>query len=500
MNIRLLHTIIILLGMPLLAYAQATVIEAELQIDDRLPEPLAMVVNSGMDINYQSSPTLERAFYQADFVTTISTTDLSIGPHTYAVRVADSEGRFSDEWIQPPFGPGDKRQFGYFRVEGDQTLIGAQYYFSGNINEQLSQEDLDSVTPVDVEFPSDGTWDDTVEEIEFNLDSETLNSGQYYIYVRYQDADENWSKWIEGAFGVAPPLGIQAAEIVIDPNAPFGSGIPMTVGIENDEGEFPLEAAGIDLYDFDIFTTGSHPVLYIRAQDNLNFHINYPVDSTPLPEDRGRWSDSLTTFVVLNRCAQITSFTPSTTEFIGGVNKSLIFRLDVEDPDGDDLPEVRWQVNGQTIDGFDGNEFTFVPPSIDRYEVTATLLPENECGDMVLWVVNAQDCDECDPTQPFLRPILHVKITIPSTTTQGGSVQYTYLWQSSGPDPDTTNGPTNELEDTLAESDMITFDPGEVWTVTVTPESSGFQGDPFIGTFIIGDDGITVTFQGWTLF
>ena len=62
---------------------------------------------------------------------------------------------------------------------------------------------------------------------------------------------------------------------------------------------------------------------------------------------------------------------------------------------------------------------------------------------------------------------------MPSTTTTGQPVQYTYRWTSDGGD-EVVHGPTTATTDILTEMDLV--QPGETWTVTVTPTAGGIEG------------------------
>jgi len=77
-------------------------------------------------------------------------------------------------------------------------------------------------------------------------------------------------------------------------------------------------------------------------------------------------------------------------------------------------------------------------------------------------------------TAPQGRLAITYTITTPSTGPVGQAIQYTYHWTSDGGD-DVTHGPTTALSDTLNEMDKV--QPGETWTLTVTP-SAGNQVGP----------------------
>jgi len=74
-------------------------------------------------------------------------------------------------------------------------------------------------------------------------------------------------------------------------------------------------------------------------------------------------------------------------------------------------------------------------------------------------------------TAPQGRLAITYTITTPSTGPAGQTVQYTYHWTSDGGD-DVTHGPTTALSDTL----MDPAQPGETWTLTVTPSAGDAVG------------------------
>jgi len=78
------------------------------------------------------------------------------------------------------------------------------------------------------------------------------------------------------------------------------------------------------------------------------------------------------------------------------------------------------------------------------------------------------------PSAPTIALALTIIITDPSAVDPGQTVFYTYRWTSDGSD-EVTHGPTEALQDTLTETDLV--QPGETWTVTVTPSAGGIEGE-----------------------
>ncbi|MBI1290046.1 S8 family serine peptidase [bacterium] len=102
------------------------------------------------------------------------------------------------------------------------------------------------------------------------------------------------------------------------------------------------------------------------------------------------------------------------------------------------------------------------------------------------------------PTQPTIRPVLHVDITTLATDPEQGPVRYRYQWALDSTIV-ATHGPTTATEDTLREGGAITFTNGQIWTVTVTPiDIEDSEGPAATGTFRIGPNG-QVRFGGWAI-
>jgi hypothetical protein len=70
------------------------------------------------------------------------------------------------------------------------------------------------------------------------------------------------------------------------------------------------------------------------------------------------------------------------------------------------------------------------------------------------------------PSAPELATTLEVHVTSPSVDPEGQGIYYSYRWASSGGD-EVVHGPFARPSDRLTETDLV--DPGEIWTVTVTP-------------------------------
>lgn len=102
------------------------------------------------------------------------------------------------------------------------------------------------------------------------------------------------------------------------------------------------------------------------------------------------------------------------------------------------------------------------------------------------------------PTQPAIRPVLHVEVSGLSLDPEGGTLRYRYEWALDG-ETVATHGPTTATEDTLREGPGISLVDGTSWTVTVTPiDDQDLEGPAITGTFLIGTSG-QVTFEGWEI-
>lgn len=394
----------------------------------------------------------------------------------------------SHDWTECGF---DKRHVQWFRVEGSQFLTEAQYVL-GERNIAYSRAELAALTPIRIQSPATGVWDNPSEGIAASIDTQNLQPGLYQYAVRFRDQDNLWSQWYPGRFDVAPRMRLLAVEWVTDPDAVPGTGTPMEFSVNDDE-TFSASTADIDLFDYSMFPRGRRPTLLVRAQDNRNMHYDYTEIGPPPPDsDRGGWG-RLSEPVVLDRCAVVTTQTPEGLVSLGA-NETVTFNLALEDPDGDPLPAVEWLVDGVADPTASGPTFSFTPGALGEYTVAARIGPGGTCETTRVWNVNAV---VLDPSQPQIRPVLHVQITRPSASNSSEPVQYRYRWASDGNDPEITHGPKPELEDTVYEGQGVTFDLNERWTVTVTPVVEGRDGESVVGVFEVGRAGIQ--FVGWVL-
>jgi hypothetical protein len=86
--------------------------------------------------------------------------------------------------------------------------------------------------------------------------------------------------------------------------------------------------------------------------------------------------------------------------------------------------------------------------------------------------IGAYEYQSVGPTAPQGEIAITYRITKPSTA-GSQTVTYTYRWTSTGGDS-ITHGPTTATSDTLTEMNLV--QPGEIWTVTVTPSAGGTNG------------------------
>jgi hypothetical protein len=409
--------------LPALVGAQRTVVEGELQIDDRPPIAMQIIPTTPTMVLNPTGVGPAVAWSQLNFGADVDSSDLSIGPHALSIRVKDSADTFSDAWQQPPFGTTDRRTKQFFRVEGDQYLAAAEYFFPGVPDTRLLRTQWDSITGTPVPLPIDAAWDGRAETVGFDLPTADLLPGDYFVYTRFRDQDSNWSIWHEGSFSVAPPTALNAAEVVWEDSSgellPRGFGIPMTFGAP-DAGDYAMVSGQIDVFDFALFPKGKRPTLYVRSQNNLNHHIDYGELTPPAFYDRGRWSDAELTSVTVDRCPYVESTSPAESVFSSPSTQGVSLTAFVEDPDGDAIPPIRWTVNGEELSGETGQSVLVTPQlppdatEVGQWTVTATVALGSDCESSTTWTILVVPCpqDEDCTGQPPNTQRLRDKILI----------------------------------------------------------------------------------------
>ncbi|MBI1290928.1 hypothetical protein GC173_06745 [bacterium] len=403
--------------LPVATSAQRLLVAAEVQVDDQAPVMLSLMNDTVTTVGVSNYPGRTLAWTQADFLGQVDTANLSIGPHMLSARLQDDTGRWSDQWSTPPnpYSTTDRRTRQFFRVTGEQRLTTAEYIFTGvPFDEDVAEEDrvpgdrltqvqLASRSGVPVELPADGIWDGELEEVAIALPTAELSPGYYFVYTRIQDQDGLWSLWYEGAFTIAPKLAIQAAEIIADPAAPLGSGIAMGVSGPDEAGDHELMVEKVDLWDFSRFPRDARPRLYIRSQDNLNFHVEYPTDEEPDDWDRGRWSDPTITVAEIDRCPTFVGRYPELQSTFYGQGQRIPFSITLDDADRDPLPPVLWTVNGEVVEDVTGTQLILQPSEVGTLIVTATAAPGTHCeindvkdqrGSTARWEIFVLPCNE----------------------------------------------------------------------------------------------------------
>lgn len=110
------------------------------------------------------------------------------------------------------------------------------------------------------------------------------------------------------------------------------------------------------------------------------------------------------------------------------------------------------------------------------------------------------------PNRPTLRPVLSIQVTDEPIDDDIDRIFYLVKWSSDGNDPVVEYGPTEgplfmleEDDNAAARQAGVTFDPGETWTVEITPvDGRGGVGQSHTATFSIKQDG-SVEVNYWTI-
>jgi hypothetical protein len=112
--------------------------------------------------------------------------------------------------------------------------------------------------------PKDGSFDETMEDVEFFPDTSNLTIGVHNLYIRMKNSEEVWGTPRKVMFEVTGDLNIAGAEYFIDtdPGAGNGTPIPASDGAYNDA----IESCTIAINTSNL-SLGLH-TLYVRAKNS----------------------------------------------------------------------------------------------------------------------------------------------------------------------------------------------------------------------------------------
>lgn len=259
--ISVLHLYILVLSLllcPTWAVAgdgKTRVIAAEVYIDDfQLPTPVS--VDSALDHGFAA------ALGQIDL------TGFAPGSHTVYLHFKDDREQWSQPIGQSVYVYADGKTTGQ---GGNNTLLMAEMFIDIDPGEGNGIATM---------VPNDGVFDETVERVMMTDAVQALAQGLHSVYLRFQDANGNWSVPVGQSFYIAEKgassggisagsaFGIKAAEAYFDTDPGEGAGLVLLntataeVGLSGDE----LRA----LVDIAQLSSGIH-TLYIRYQNKSNF-------------------------------------------------------------------------------------------------------------------------------------------------------------------------------------------------------------------------------------
>jgi hypothetical protein len=135
------------------------------------------------------------------------------------------------------------------------TIAGAEYFVNADPG-------AGQATPIS---PADGSFDNALEQIEFDLDTASLTHGAHTVYLRFQDDNGQWGRPRSAAVQIVLPpdeliINVAAAEYYIDLDPGQGQATAISGDFASDAvtAEFTLPTEGLP--------SGLH-VAYIRFQD-----------------------------------------------------------------------------------------------------------------------------------------------------------------------------------------------------------------------------------------
>ncbi len=414
-SVELILIIGILIGIVPLSHSQnKSLVEAQYRIDGGEPVTMNVASDTKLVLNDQK------------FDAQVDASNLSIGLHQFSIRMKDSDGIWSN-WSKPH----------YFRVEGQQTLSSAEWFFDTDPGEG-------EANPVDI--PRDGEWDNPVEAIQIeDINSLNLDPGVHTLFVRMQDADGNWGPPHQVPFTVYEPLAIQGAEWVADTNIKAGSGNIMNPT----DGKFDSVRETLISQDIDIsqFPEGFHPRITVRSQSNT-----------------GRWSDDSAS-ILLNRIPEINSFMPSESNVSLSLqtNMGMQFTVNAHDPDND-VMEFRYFVNGD--EHSTGPNFFFSPLVAGEYRISAIVIDTYDGSEVEQeWFVHVTPANDAPtPTPSPTPPISSDNLSIVFIADNGNGLNYLEVFEEVSSNIQIVNDDA-EFDGSidLADTDVIVLFDGVDW-------------------------------------
>jgi hypothetical protein len=192
--------------------------------------------------------------WEGDCTLSVSTTNLSVGPHWLEVRMQGDNGVWC-AW-----------QGQWFRVAGERHLVGAEWFVDADPGAGKGNA---------ISAPADGAWDETEENLTVTgVSAADLSVGHHTLFVRCQDSDGNWGLTNHTVFYVSEPLRIVEAEWTADPrcwtddtNVVKGVSYPMVIKPDpTNTNEVTLQATGTA---DQLGSVCSTPSIYIRVKDSL---------------------------------------------------------------------------------------------------------------------------------------------------------------------------------------------------------------------------------------
>jgi hypothetical protein len=421
-----------------------SVVAAQYRIDEVSPA-FDLILDSTRIVPFPSPtpPTPATAFFEATFIEqNTATSSLSIGPHLLQTRFQDSDGIWSywDLSTQRPV---------WFEVTGDQHLTGAEYFIDTDPGPGMG---------VPILLPADGLWDERDEDIDVEgIDTSSLSVGSHILFIRARDADGNWGKIRLAPFEVAPPLVIQAAEWVTDPNTPPGGGNPMMAA----DGSFDsaTEELTSDPIGFSDLPHCQHHI-YVRVQDNL----------TRWSSRNGWGPESLVSF---NRCPYVVSATPEFGNVILSTGPPVTFTVDAEDDDCDPL-DYSFTIDGGPAMHM-GGSIQFTPDAPPGSHEIAVVVTDGTCeAPIETWQIEVVSYTPT-PSATFTRsptPTQSQTPTITRTVTRTPTPTHT-LSPTFGLTPTPTISSTPTITNTTAPTSTRTRTQTSAPTNSPTPTKTG---------------------------
>jgi hypothetical protein len=203
--------------------------------------------------------------------------DLTVGRHTFVLRLKDSDSAWSF------------RKMTFYATSSspyvNKTLTAAEYFIDKDPGEGVGN-------PLGA---SDGSVDEAIENlVKDSLESKNLDIGDHVLGVRARDSYSVWGTTRKLSFRViasSPYKHIIASEYFIDTDPGFGSGYPLPPA--DSLYDSSIEEAILADAPTASLSLGQH-VLYVRFRDNMMDSLGFtgwgPVRSIPfIVEDLGRF-------------------------------------------------------------------------------------------------------------------------------------------------------------------------------------------------------------------